>query len=363
MIRFGTVLLALLPAAGQTVRTPTRSWTQESAYAGSRICAGCHGAIYARQEASNHAGSLRPPAATKELTDSLPIRIADRASGATLTLTQSAEGKLELEASKEDKIERITLEWAFGSGAKGITPVGRKNDGTFVESRISWYAFQHQFGLTTGAAGGDPKTESESLGRNLSVKDVQECFSCHTTGYAPDQPAPARSEMGIRCERCHGPGAEHVRVMQAANQKAPGADKKIFHPGTLDAFSQAQMCGSCHGRPPRDTDLDAIRLIEQSPNTVRFSSQRLVLSRCFNESADGLKCTRCHDPHTNVVAQRQHWDTRCLACHSAGVRAKARTCPIAGSNCVSCHMPSERVMRNSEFTDHWIRVVRERARR
>ena len=132
-------------------------------------------------------------------------------------------------------------------------------------------------------------------------------------------------------------------------------DKNIFHPGKLDGFAQAQMCGVCHGRPPEDTDLAMINLIQQAPNTVRFPTQRLVLSRCFNESDGGIRCTKCHDPHTDEVRSS---DVVCGDCHRKGLRARVKICPVAKAGCATCHMPKEQVMANSSFTDHWIRVVR-----
>ena len=141
-------------------------------------------------------------------------------------------------------------------------------------------------------------------------------------------------------------------------QQGHAGDKKIFHPGKLEGFALAQMCGVCHGRPPEDTDLATIRMIQEAPNTVRFPSQRLVLSRCFNESDGGIRCTACHDPHSDGVRGLRGGDTACGECHQKGLRARVKTCPVAKSGCVSCHMPKEQVMAHSSFTDHWIRVVR-----
>jgi len=121
------------------------------------------------------------------------------------------------------------------------------------------------------------------------------------------------------------------------------------------------MCGVCHGRPPQDTDFQAIRDIQGAPNTVRFPSQRLVLSRCFNETEDGLRCTACHDPHSNVDLNRAASEKACLSCHTAGTRKSAKICPVAKQNCASCHMPKQRVMVHSTFADHWIRVIRSQA--
>jgi predicted CXXCH cytochrome family protein len=342
-------LTAVCPATGQ------------SGYAGSRTCAGCHTGIYKRQQSGNHAHSLRPPGEIEQLTRQLPFQYLDRPSQAHLTISQGADGQLRLEAIKESEHAVLLLRWAFGSGDKGITMVGLDASGKFIEGRLSWYAAEGTYSLTTGATRSNPQTALESLGRTLTSKQAQECFSCHTTAYTAGQSGPAVPEMGIHCERCHGPGLEHSLLTAGPNAPARGQDRKISNPGRLDAFAQVEMCGACHGRPPRDTDLAAIQFIERTPDTARFPSQRLVLSHCYNESAEGIKCTTCHDPHSNLAAQRSQRDRACIGCHTDQVRPKARVCPTATSNCVSCHMPKQRVMLHSEFTDHWIRTTAAKA--
>jgi predicted CXXCH cytochrome family protein len=337
-------LAVIYPAAGQ------------SGYAGSSTCAACHSGIYKSQRSGHHAHSLRPPGEIEELIGQLPFQYLDRPSQAHLTLSKGTEGELQLEAVKESEHGALLLRWAFGSGDKGITMVGLGADGKFVEGRLSWYASDRTYSLTTGATRNNPQTALESLGRTLTSKEAQECFSCHTTAYSPDRSGPVEREMGIHCERCHGPGLEHSRLMAGPNAPARGQDRKISNPGRLEAFAQAEMCGACHGRPPRDADLAAIQFIERTPDTARFPSQRLVLSRCYNESGDGIRCTTCHDPHLNVAEQRSLRDRSCIGCHTGRARSKTRVCPTATSNCVSCHMPKQRVMLHSEFTDHWIRV-------
>jgi hypothetical protein len=339
--------------AGQTLSNPEHFWRQNSAYAGAQACSTCHADIGKRQEVSSHARSLRPPEEIPEIVSRIPFETRDKTSGATLLLRSSAGGSLELAAQKAGVEDRMTLKWAFGSGTKGITPVGIRESGELAESRLTWYRSLESFDLTTGAAKLDPHSLSENLGRPLRQDEVAQCFGCHSTGEIPRAGLP-RIGMGIRCERCHGPGEEHVRAMRQGR----AADKNIFHPGKLDPFAQAQMCGVCHGRPPEDTDLAMIRMIQQAPNTVRFPGQRLVLSRCFNESDGGIRCTACHDPHSDGARGLRGVDTVCGECHRRGLRARVKICPVAKTGCASCHMPKEQVMANSSFTDHWIRIVR-----
>ena len=350
------LVLACVPVlVGQSyLPDPVRFWRHESAYAGSDACKACHADIYKRQFRSHHAASLRPVSEVAQFTEGLPVSRADRASGSVLSLDRDSQGDVVLRAEKGADEARAKLEWAFGSGAKGITPVGHVDGGGWVESRLTWYESLDGIEFTTGASQYDPSDAEESLGRALGRTEVAECFGCHTTGYDSDRLAPARGEMGIHCERCHGPGLEHVTN---AAQGRP-AREEIFNPGSLAGFPQAQMCGACHGTPPQDNDFDALRLLEQTPHSVRFPSQRIVLSRCFNETFGELACTDCHDPHSNVADEAAKFDTACLACHQKKLRPNAAECPVGAADCASCHMPKERVMRHSMFSDHWIRVVR-----
>jgi hypothetical protein len=349
------VCLALIAPAGVRGQNSLQP-NQHNSFVGSRVCAGCHAAIFQRQEASNHALSLRAAADIADLYRTLPFEFEDRSSQSHLSLRKNSDNQIELEASRGDQHALLKLRWAFGSARRGITPVGVREDGVIAESRLSWFPFEGGYSLTPGATRIDPQSIPESLGRTMTLDDVQQCFSCHTTDYKPSPSGPVLNEMGIHCERCHGPGLEHARAMASLNPPVRGEDRKILNPAQLKAFAQLEMCGACHGKPPLDTDLEALEYLERTPQTARYPSRRLVLSRCYNESPDGLKCTRCHDPHSNVSEQRAQRDRACVNCHD-GRSQKVKVCPVETSNCVSCHMPKQRVMIHSEFTDHWIRVV------
>ena len=350
-------LLGCIPAVlGQTayLTDPVHFWEHESEYAGAEPCMTCHPGIYARQQSSNHARSLRVASDVPELVSVLPFSLPDRVSGFELTLSGSASDGIHLTSENAGASSEALLEWAFGSGLKGITPVGRIPSGSWVESRLTWYESLGGIDFTTGASKYDPKNAVESLGRGLTQEEVAECFGCHTTGFDAGASAPQGDELGVRCERCHGPGSEHV----AAAMSGKPIQGTIFNPVTLGGFPQAQMCGACHGRPPQDNDFDALAMLEQTPHSVRFPSQRIVLSRCFNETFGDLACTTCHDPHVDVADEAGSFDASCLSCHSVEEREHAAVCPVDSQNCSSCHMPKERVMRHSMFSDHWIRVVR-----
>jgi hypothetical protein len=132
---------------------------------------------------------------------------------------------------------------------------------------------------------------------------------------------------------------------------------QIQNPGRFSARKQVEFCGTCHGEPPRETDLQALAQIMTDKRTVRLHPKRLILSRCYDESKGLLKCTTCHNPHDNLPASLSAFDSKCQACHGAGNTAQSR-CSVAKRDCVSCHMPKEKVMAHSSFADHWIRVIK-----
>src|SRR5262249_20769199 len=58
-------------------------------------------------------------------------------------------------------------------------------------------------------------------------------------------------ELGIACEACHGPAAEHVRrnadpIRRYALHSRSKGDPTIVHPAKLDSKRSSEICGTCH---------------------------------------------------------------------------------------------------------------------
>ena len=91
------------------------------------------------------------------------------------------------------------------------------------------------------------------------------CIDCHTTHGktrfdTPFLSEPIReqavdttvAELGIACEACHGPAAEHVAanrnpLRRYALHAGGEADPTIVEPTRLDPQRSSQVCGQCHG--------------------------------------------------------------------------------------------------------------------
>ncbi|MEM9643942.1 MAG: multiheme c-type cytochrome [Planctomycetota bacterium] len=77
---------------------------------------------------------------------------------------------------------------------------------------------------------------------------------------------PQTVELGISCEACHGPGAQHIAANQNpltryAKRITGGKDPTIVNPANLDHVRSSSICGSCH----------SIRLFEDFEKYVQWA--------------------------------------------------------------------------------------------
>jgi tetratricopeptide (TPR) repeat protein len=335
---------------------------------GSAACAPCHRATFHSQQSSRHArtffrgselGGLDLPAKT----------ISDPGRADVSQTLQRIEGdRLQLQTQVEGRTFRAIVEYAFGSGGRGLTLVGRESDGHARELRLSHYHSEtgSLWDVTTGHVP-QPPSLADYLGQALTEDLVRRCFLCHVTDArsALERTGPAASDHGIGCEKCHGPGGNHLLAIAA---KFP--DRAIARPSLASGTPIVNLCGQCHSPLGRKVSPD-------EPTAIRFQATTLTWSRCFTDSNDALDCLTCHDPHRNADQSTQTYESKCLLCHSgpdpAGISPSQRRkinlpdrvdrtrCPVnPKSGCIGCHMPTVTdVVPHSAFTDHFIRVHRD----
>lgn len=316
-------------------------------FVGPEACAPCHAAQYGTQKTSRHALALRPIGQSTAFKGQPPITERDYS---TTYETKPDGVQVRVDAAGK-KIDAV-LQWAFGAGAQGITPVGIYG-GQYFEHRYSYYSAPRRLAPTFG----HPKraaTAEAALGVLQDGTTISRCFNCHATGVQPSSSGPDLQGMlpGITCERCHGPGAAHVAAAKAG--AAPETVRRsVVNPKRFPARAQVQMCGECHRLPPPEGPSPEPEI--EDPVSVRLAPIGLMASRCFTESKQ-LACVTCHDPHADVKPRTDlSYTEKCLGCHAASsVKSK---CPRPSDrNCVSCHMPQAALGAYLRFTDHRIRV-------
>ncbi len=261
----------------------------------------------------------------------------------------------ELSVSDGPRSLSAKLQWAFGSGEVGQS-YSWEQAGTIYESRFNYFDSTHGFDYTPGRTMAD--SFQTALGRPLSDAEGHTCFACHSTGLTSAKPLSLDGVvLGVTCEACHGPGAKHVAAVTAGE----GASAShILNPGKLSPTESVNFCGACHS-----TTWDVKLAGFAGVDTVRFPVYRLQQSRCWGNGDARITCAACHDPHQPLVHDAAFYDKKCLRCHQSSPHATqsanhlAAACPVASSQCTTCHMPKyELPSMHYKFTDHRIRVTR-----
>jgi hypothetical protein len=370
---------------------PTKNVVDRIQLVGNAECAKCHTDKATTQATTPMAHAGARAADTEILRDheklsgELPpyrYEIARDSAGSTYSVSDGA------------KTISAQLEWAFGIAHTGQTYI-YSHDGAYYESRVSFYKTLQSLALTTGHLSSSPSSLDAALGRHMDSSETQHCFGCHTSGsMIAGHFDPSHATPGVTCEQCHGPGAKHVAAMKSG--KIEEGRHAILNPHKLSAVDSVDFCGACHR-----TWADVLQTQVTGVANVRFQPYRLESSKCWASTArmtsNGnarLACYTCHDPHQPLVKETAGYDSKCLSCHTTkdasntsaslaerteGVAKQdakeenrgaaqnkkvadhpSAACPVATSNCASCHMPKVEVpSMHAPFTDHRIRIVRD----
>jgi len=337
---------------------------EPSPFVGSGRCGECHRSIYLGQQGhSRHAQTLRFGTDLKDVP--LPKGpVADEAvAGITHSFQRKNDHEIALESRDELHACRAIVDYAVGSGRHGITMLARDEDGIERELRISYIGRDGSWRQTRGIEFA-PQHAGDLIGVGLGPENVNRCLSCHSTWFRSVGPLhagprpPEGEDRGIGCERCHGPGLNHVKAAETGF-----AELAIALTAHTPPRAQLDSCVECHaedGTVPRS-----------DPEFTRFQGTTFLFSRCFVASKDRFSCTTCHNPHQALETNSTRYEAKCLNCHAATrrdgtsanspegpVAARAKACPVNPSTkCISCHMPKvDDPSRHARFTDHHIRV-------
>jgi tetratricopeptide (TPR) repeat protein len=337
-------------------------------YVGSLACADCHHATFDAQQSSRHARTFYRASELDALDLPSSPFVESGPPKVSHTLRRTSGHQLEQETHTADQVFRAIVDYAFGSGDRALTFVGHDAHGQARELRLSHYhARPHSIWDVTAGHPIHPTDLAENLGQPLTADAVRGCFLCHVTNprAVSERTGPGAHDHGIGCEKCHGPGGNHLL---AVADKFP--DLAIARPTLASGAPIVALCGQCHS--PLGTPVS-----RDDPTAVRFQATTLTWSRCYRESNDTLDCTTCHDPHRNVSRSTYDYESKCKSCHAGqgptgassrqgpkanlAESAKVTVCPVnATAGCIGCHMPTVKdVVPHSTFTDHFIRVHRD----
>lgn len=277
---------------------------------------------------------------------------------------------------REEKVDYV-----IGSGNQTRSYLLERN-GYLYEHPITWYVLRQIWDLSPGY-----DVNNSRFGREIGV----ECLACHTGKI--DYIASSKNRfheiaLGIDCEKCHGPGEAHIRLIENGQLIDVGEeiDYSIVNPSKLPIDKQFDVCQQCHlqgvnvmadgtsvldFRPAMNLGETMDVFVEERGDSEAFGiashAERLQASRCFIASQGNLTCTTCHDPHKSIhKTDPMVFSKQCQQCHQSG---KEVLCAASESDqarmqgdCISCHMPQGGTsdIPHVSFHDHKIRIVQAR---
>ncbi len=347
-------------------------------FVGSQACRECHDTIY-EEYFSTH-GMGRSLAAIHEapLIEDYTSPGFQTSDGRRYQVLRNKEHVVHREAMFDlqgDTLfdESVVIQFLVGSGQRGRGYLYQRN-GRIYQSPISWYTQRKTWDLSPGY----PPGQHERFLRRITA----DCLFCHAGRIRmalrvedrfADEPF---AEAPIGCERCHGPGGEHVRRRSQGLE-----DRSLVAIGKLEPDRRDAVCWQCHLRAAtwiehpghsrfafRPGDLleqHTLVVIEASDALSGMPAESTVLqllsSRCYTASGGKLGCIGCHDPHRRPpVDQRAvYYQKKCLRCHEqddCGLSEAERSSAPQGGLCVLCHMPRlpTPAVPHTALTDHRI---------
>ena len=334
-------------------------------YVGSAACRDCHPEIWEKYQSHPMANSFVKVATASPLEDYTKQTDFALAGHRRYRVEQTAEGVRHHEIMVDQLGEviydqSVPVSYTLGSGKRGRGYVIDR-DGLMFKSSISWYSDKSEWGLSPDyLPENHPRFERRVTGG---------CLTCHSglpnfvRGEANRFGQPPFLEEAIGCERCHGPGRNHI----AARESGDIANDPIVNPAKLEVDRREAICAQCHlhgesrilrsGRTPHDfqpgerLEDNWVIFVKSHGTGVtrsgRAASQveHMVSSVCFKRSDGKMGCASCHDPHSIPVESGKYefFRQRCLKCHAdqgCSLPMSDREVAPHFDNCTMCHMPS-----------------------
>lgn len=329
------------------------------------------------------------------VTNEYPIEIyptpqaVDGGRGTSWTATRQSGKVSHIEEIVNDQGDKIldhteAIDFTCGSGTRGCSYFVF-DKGRFFQSPLTWYSESKKWDLSPGyKLPFHPRFERFAS---------DGCLACHAGRMNPiagernsfDLKKPFH-ELSIGCERCHGPGQDHIAFHENSQNKGSKKDP-IVNPEKLSPELREAVCYQCHlqgeqrvarygrseydfrpGMHVSDIWITFLKSGDTSGGKTNAVSQveQMHLSKCFVESKGEMGCISCHDAHGSPAPENRvtFYRDRCVSCHQADDQTSC-SMPVdkrieksPKDSCIVCHMPSLDAgdVAHTAQTDHRVHV-------
>jgi tetratricopeptide (TPR) repeat protein len=362
LLVFAALFCGLRSTAGVNV-----AGSPDLQYVGNRACATCHLSIY-------RSYSQTPMALTSgPVGNNLIEGSFEHGPSAMRYRVYPKDGRAFLSFQRLDEPTiRGTqeLQYFVGSGRRGRSYLFSV-DGYLYQSPASYYSQKKRWDMSPGYE------SSSEMPFNRAIEPS--CLACHASQVRAISGTENRYEAvpfvqdGIGCERCHGPGSEHIKG------KSP-----MINPAKLEPARRDSVCAQCHmsgeariNQPGRNAWMfrpgdrladDVLDYVYEGDFNYAYKAishvQAMAQSRCKLAAGDRMSCLSCHDPHSVPPAAEKaaYFREKCLACHlRQDVSVELKRHFGDQPDCRGCHMPAMAGLSigHTTLTDH--RILRKPA--
>jgi predicted CXXCH cytochrome family protein len=386
-------LTLLVRTSAQQADTPLSTLSSRG-YVDAKLCYGCHVAIYTTYSRTGMGRSFGKATVSNSIEDYTKNNRFYHAASGTWFEMLARDGEYFQRryqtgyGGRQTNVDETRVDYYLGSANHARSYLHRTSDGRLVQLPVTWYS--ENGGAWAMSPGYDSREQWYSQ-RGVPY----ECLFCHNS-YA-DVPAtfrrrgdaqvyPATLPEGIDCQRCHGPGANHIRAAQVKDARPDDLRRTIVNPSRLTADRQLEICMQCHlettsmNLPESITRFDrapfsylppeplgAFKIFfdradgsrQDGPFEIAHSAYRLRESQCYLQSNGALTCVTCHNPHdvSRNARGAGEYNGVCLRCHSSALKQLVSNGKhTQAPDCVDCHMPKRRTsdVIHAVMTDHRI---------
>ena len=323
-------------------------------FAGSEKCAACHPSITESHSHTPHFLTSRP-AGIESVKGSFDSgqNVLVLNEKLKIVMEKTPSGLFQKGFADGVAVERKPFDITIGSGRQGQTYLYWEGKSLF-QLPVSYHTAMGSWSNSPGYP-----TDQLVFGRDVPAR----CLECHSTYFKTGRAVSGRETfdrnqvmLGVDCERCHGPAADHVNFHMDHPDETTA--KYIINPARLSRQQRLDNCALCHSGVrdnfmPSFTFMVGDRLDDFSSPVYSGDSAApldvhgnqyglLISSKCFRMS--DMDCSSCHDVHVKETKNLELFSSRCMNCHKKGSDHFCRQPEISGlelsSNCIDCHMPA-----------------------